>query len=181
MPEELARRETRLRKIREAKAALEGEAREQAEQEKARVEARLKERAKKEEERGRRFGGQPLQVPDPGQAKPEPKAQRNFTDPDSRIMKDGATKEFVQAYNAQAVVDREAQVIVAAEVTQEKNDKKQLVPMLEQVIARLGSKPQWAMADAGYFTEAGVTDGRLEGIDLFVAPDMQKHSDAAMQ
>ncbi len=100
---------------------------------------------------------------------------------DSRIMKDGATKEFVQAYNAQAVVDREAQVIVAAEVTQEKNDKKQLVPMLEQVIARLGSKPQWAMADAGYFTEAGVTDGRLEGIDLFVAPDMQKHSDAAMQ
>jgi transposase len=178
LPEELARRETRLRKIREAKAALEREAREQAEQEKARVEARLKERARKEEERGRRFGGRPPQGPDPEQAKPEPKAQRNFTDPDSRIMKDGATKEFVQAYNAQAVVDSEAQVIVAAEVTQEENDKKQLVPMLEQVIARLGSQPQRAMADAGYFTEAGVTDGKLEGIDLFVAPDKQKHSDA---
>ena len=177
LPQELARRETRLRKIREAKAALEREAREQAEQEKARVAARLKERAKKEEARGRRFGGRPPQAPDPEQAKPEPKAQRNFTDPDSRIMKDGATKEFVQAYNAQAVVDSEAQVIVAAEVTQEENDKKQLVPMLEQVIALMESKPQQAMADAGYFTEASVTDGRLEGIDLFVAPDKQKHSE----
>jgi len=92
-------------------------------------------------------------------------------------MKDGATKEFVQAYNAQAVVDSEAQVIVAAEVTQEGNDKKQLVPMLEQVIALMEGKPQRAMADAGYFREASVTDGRLEGIDLFVAPDKQKHSD----
>ena len=177
LPQELARRETRLGKIREAKEALEREAREQAEPEKARVEARLKERAKKEEERGRKFGGRPPQVPDPEQAKPEPKAQRNFTDPDSRIMKDGATKEFVQAYNAQAVVDSQAQVIVAAEVTQEGNDKKQLGPMLEQVKALMGSKPQQAMADAGYFSEASVTDGRLEGIDLFVAPDKQKHSD----
>ena len=177
LPPELARRETRLRKIREAKAELEREAREAAERKQAEVGARLKERAKKEEERGRKLGERPPQAPDPEQAKPEPKAQRNFTDPDSRIMKDGATKEFVQAYNAQAVVDSEAQVIVAAEVTQEANDKKQLVPMLEQVIALMESKPQRAMADAGYFTEASVTDGRLEGIDLFVAPDKQKHSD----
>ena len=60
---------------------------------------------------------------------PAPKAQRNFTDPESRIMKDGATKGFVQAYNAQAAVDGEAQVIVAAAVTQEANDKRQLAPM----------------------------------------------------
>src|SRR5579884_1431468 len=154
LPPELARRETRLRKIREAKAELEREAREAAERKQAEVGARLKERAKKEEERGRKLGERPPQAPDPEQAKPEPKAQRNFTDPDSRIMKDGATKEFVQAYNAQAVVDSEA-----------------------QVIALMESKPQRAMADAGYFTEASVTDGRLEGIDLFVAPDKQKHSD----
>ena len=57
------------------------------------------------EEGGRKLGGRPPLAPDPEQAKPEPKAQRNFTDPDSRIMKDGATKEFVQAYNAQAAVD----------------------------------------------------------------------------
>ena len=92
LPAELQRRETRLTKIREAKAALEREAREQAEAEKARVEARLKERAQQEAERGRKFGGRPPEAPDPEQAKPKPEAQRNFTDPDSRIMKDGATK-----------------------------------------------------------------------------------------
>src|SRR5208283_2626394 len=80
LPQELARRESRLKKIREAE-----------------VEARLEEREKQEEERGRKFGGRPPQAPPPEEAKPEPKAQRNFTDPDSRIMKDGATKEFVQA------------------------------------------------------------------------------------
>src|SRR5713226_5617094 len=178
LPAEWARREMRLAKIREAKAALEREAREQAEKEKARVEARLKEREKQEAERGRKFGGRPPQAPDPEQARPQPKAQRNFTDPDSRIMKDTATKEFVQAYNAQAAVDSHAQVIVAAAVTQEENDKKQLVPMLEQVKAVTGSKPQQATADSGYFSEANVTDPRLEGIDLLVAPDRQKHSEA---
>ncbi len=177
LPAELARRETRLSKIREAKAALEREAREQAEKEKARVEARLKEREKQEAERGRKFGGRPPEAPDPEQAKPEPKAQRNFTDPDSRIMKDGATKEFVQAYNAQAVVDSQAQVIVVAAVTQEANDKEQWVPMLEQVEILTGSEPQQATADAGYFSEANVTDPKLEGIDLWVAPDRQKHGE----
>jgi hypothetical protein len=105
LPEELGRRESRLRKIREAKAALEEEAREAAKKKQAEVEARLRERERQEEERGRKLGGRPPQAPDPKQAKPEPKAQRNFTDPDSRIMKDGATKEFVQGYNAQAAVD----------------------------------------------------------------------------
>ena len=142
-----------------------------------RVEARVKEREQQAAERGRKLGGRPPEAPDPEQAKPEPKAQRNFTDPDSRIMKDGATKEFVQAYNAQAAVDSEAQVIVAAEVTQEANDKQQLVPMLEQVKIVTGSQPQQATADSGYFSEAQVTDRRLEGIDLWVAPDRQKHGE----
>jgi len=177
LPAELQRRETRLAKIREAKAALEREAREKGEAEKARVEARVKEREQQEAERGRKLGGRSPQAPDPEQAKPEPKAQRNFTDPDSRIMKDGATKEFVQAYNAQAAVDSEAQVIVAAEVTQEANDKQQLVPMLEQVKIVTGSQPQQVTADSGYFSEAQVTDRRLEGIDLWVAPDRQKHGE----
>jgi transposase len=175
LPAELQRRETRLAKIREAKAALEREAREQAEKEKAQVEARLKERAQQEAERGRKFGGRPPEAPDLEKAKPEAKAQRNFTDPDSRIMKDGATKEFVQAYNAQAAVDSEAQVIVAASVTQDANDQKQLVPLLEQVKIVTGRKPQQATADSGYFSEANVTDARLVGIDLLVSPDRQKH------
>lgn len=175
LPAELARRESRLAKIREAKAALEREAKEQAEEEKVRVEAQLQEREKQEQERGRKWGGRKPQVPDPEQAKPDRKAQRNFTDPDSRIMKDGATKEFVQAYNAQAVVDSAAQVIVAASVTQQANDSQQLAPMLEQVKAMTGSQPQQATADAGYFSEKNVTDPNLAGIDLLVAPDRQKH------
>ena len=81
-------------------------------------------------------------MPDPEQAKPDPKAQRNFTDPESRIMPDGANKgSYVQGYNAQAAVDSQAQIIVAAEVTQEPNDSRQLVPMIKQVVANAGSTP----------------------------------------
>ena len=68
------------------------------------------ERARKEEETGKEIGGRPPQVPVPEEAKAHDKAQRNFTDPDSRIMMDGATKAFVQGYNAQIAVDGEAQV-----------------------------------------------------------------------
>jgi transposase len=177
LPAELARRESRLAKIREAKAALEREAKEPAEEAKARVEAQLQEREKQEQERGRQFGGRKPQVPEPEQARPEPKAQRNFTDPDSRIMKDGASQEFVQAYNAQAVVDSAAQVIVAAAVTQQANDKQQLVPMLEQVQAMTGKMPRQATADAGYFSEKNVTDPKLAGMNLLVPPDRQKHGE----
>jgi hypothetical protein len=108
---------------------------------------------------------------------PDPKAQRNFTDPESRIMKDGATKSFVQAYNAQAVVDGQAQVIVAAAITQETNDKRQLGPMLTQAVAACGAAPAVASADSGYFSEAAVTAEGLAGIDLHVAPDRQKHGE----
>ena len=175
LPAELARRESRLKKIAAAKAELEQEARERAEVEKAAAEAKLEERRKKEEEEGKKIGGRPPKVPDPEQAAPKMKAQKNFTDPESRIMMDGATKSFQQAYNAQAAVDSETQVIVAAAVTQEVNDKKQLVPMLEQTERNMGRKPENATADAGYFSEAAVTDPKVEGINLLVAPDRQKH------
>ena len=174
LPAELARRDSRLKKIAEAKAALEQEARERAVAEKAAVEARLKEREKQEEERGKKIGGRPPQVPDPEQAKPEPKAQRNFTDPDSRIMKDRATKSFVQGFNAQAAVDATAQVIVGCAITQQANDKQQLVPMLQQVEQNLGRKPEKATADSGYFSEAAVTDPKVKGVELLVPPDRQK-------
>ena len=178
LPEELARRESRLTKIREAKRALDQEAKARAEQQAEAARARLAERQRQEEETGRKAKGPGPQVPDPEQAQPEPKAQRNFTDPDSRIMKDGATKGFEQAYNAQVVVDSQAQIIVAAAVTQEANDKQQLVPMLGQVEQNLGQKPEKGSADAGYFSEPQVNDEKLEGIDLYVAPDRQKHGEA---
>ena len=174
LPAELARRESRLKKIAEAKAALEREARERATAGKAVAEAKLEERHRQEEERGKKMGGRPPQVPDPEQAEPAPKAQRNFTDPESRIMKDGATKSFMQAYNGQAAVDSHAQIIVAAALTQDANDKKQLVPMLERVERNMGRKPESATADAGYFSEAAVSDPQVKGIELLVPPGREK-------
>lgn len=180
LPAELARREKRLEKIAAAKAALEQEARERAEQEKAAVEAKLAERQKREQESGKKMGGRPPQAPDPEAAQPNPKAQRNFTDPDSRIMIDGATKSFLQAYNAQAAVDSQAQIIVAAEITQEANDKQQLLPMLQQVEQNVGRLPEKATADAGYFGEAAVTEASAKNVEVLVAPDRQKHGVAAV-
>ena len=175
LPKELERRESRLTKIREAKTALEQEAKEKAKVRAEEARAKIAERDQKEKETGEKPRGPGPKVPDPEQAKPEPKAQKNFTDPESRIMKDGATKGFEQAYNAQAVVDAEAQIIVAAAVTQEANDKKQLVPMVEEVKENLGKMPDKVSADAGYFSESNVTDKRLADVELYVPPDRQKH------
>ncbi len=173
LPAELAKRESRLKKIREAKRALEQEAKAQAELQVAAARARRAQRQQREKTTGQKLRGRRPRIPDPKQAKPEPKAQRNFTDPDSRIMKDAATKSFQQAYNAQLAVDSHAQVIVVAAVTQAANDSQQLVPMLGQVEHQLGRKPEKGSADAGYFSQAQLTDERLEGIDLYVAPAPQ--------
>jgi len=178
LPAELARRESRLRKIREAKAALEAAARAQAEQAAAQAREKLAARAQHEAETGKKMGGRPSQVPDPEQAQPAPTAQRNFTDPESRIMKNGATKGFEQAYNAQAAVDSTAQIIVAAAVTQEANDKQQLQPMLEKVKENCGRLPDKASADAGYFNTEHLTAETLSTVDLHVPPDRQKHGAA---
>jgi Transposase DDE domain len=90
-------------------------------------------------------------------------------------MVDGATQSFQQAYTAQAGVDSQAQIIVAAEITQAANDQQQLVPMLKPVQENLGRMPAQASADTGYFSEAAVTDPQLQGVDLVVPPDRQKH------
>ncbi len=175
---EMAQRESRLKKIAAAKAALEQEARERAEAAKKAAEEKLAERRQREEARGKKFGGHAPQVPDPEQARPGPTAQRNFTDPESRIMPDGGRKgSFVQAYNAQIAVDSAQQIIVAAEITQESNDKQQLAPMLERVAQNMGAKPQAATADTGSFSESQVTDERVNGIELYVAIGKQKHGE----
>jgi len=182
LPQELARRESRLKKIREAKAALEAEAKERAEAEAAEAHAKLEERARKEAETGKKGGGKAPEVHDPAEAKPDDKAQRNFTDPESRIMPDGANKgSFVQGYNAQIAVDAEAQVIVAYDVTQQTNDKKQLVPMAAHVVAALGQLADVTSADAGYFSEAAVEDPSLASTVLLVPPNRQKHGTTPTQ
>lgn len=178
LPAELARRESRLRKLREAKAALEAAARAQAEQAAEQTRPKLAERARREAQTGKKMGGRALQVPDPDHAQPAPTAQRNFTDPESRIMKDGATKGFEQAYNAQAAVDSTAQIIVASRLTQEPNDKQQLLPVVDQVQQNCGRLPAQLSADAGYFNTAQLTNDKLHNVDLYVPPDRQKHSAA---
>lgn len=162
LPEELTRREGRLQKIREAKAALEAEARDQA-------------RAAEAE---RQREGKPPSGKDPEQAKPEPKAQYNFTDPDSHIMK-VSNKGWDQCLNAEIAVN-ENQIIVAADVTDETNDKQQVRPMVEQAqqnVAAAGvtEKVKEMVADSGFYSEANVEYLEGEGIDPYIATERLKH------
>jgi len=102
----------------------------------------------------------------------DPKAQINFTDPDSRIMPDGANRgSFVQAYNCQAVVDEKAQIIVAAEATQTPNDKQQMVPMVSAAVRNTQMVPGELDADAGYFGEDAIREIEGRGVDVYCPPD----------
>jgi len=171
LPKELKRREDRLRKIREAKAALEQEAKDKAAMKAA--EAQQQQAAR---EREQAEAGPAPKVPGPVQAVPDAKAQRNFTDPESRIMPDGANKgSFMQGYNAQIAVDEQAQVIVAAELTQSANDARQLVPMARAIVENVGKLAETTSADAGYFSREAVAHPALEGTNLLVPPSRQKH------
>lgn len=149
LPQELAFRESRLKKIKEAKAALEQEAKEQAE---------------KAQAQGKKHTGVP-----------EEKAQRNFTDPDSRIMPAPGGKEFLQAYNCQAAVDSAHQVIVAAGVTNQPSDKTQALPMVKEIESNTGLLPKELSADAGYFSATAIEDLYNLGVDPFIPPDKTRH------
>jgi len=184
LPKELARRESRLAKIREAKAALEAEAKAKAKAKaKAEADASAEQAKAKSQERDAETGPTPPEAapkaPDPQEAKPAPKAQRNFTDPESRIMPDGANKgAFVQGYNAQIAVDAEAQIIVAADVVQAPNDVRQLVPMAEAIVANVGALAETTSADAGYFSKENVEHPALATTNLLVPPSRLKHGQA---
>jgi hypothetical protein len=171
LPAELAQRETRLRKIREAKVELERQARQQAEEKRAKIERRLRERQQKAAETGHPLRGKLPAMPDPATATPKPMAVVNLTDSDSRVMREGGRSGFVQAFNAQAAVDGDQQIIVAAEVTNQQGDRAQLVPMLQQVEQNTGAKPDKVSADTGYYSPEQVWSPEVAGIDLYVKPD----------
>src|SRR5664280_746620 len=178
LPAELARRESRLAKLQEAKRALEAEARQQAEEKKAAVEARIAERHQQQECTGKKIRGAEPKTSDPDTATPEAQAQRNFTDPESRIMPSGSQKgAFVQGYNAQIAVDGQAQIIVAVDVIQQTTDNHQLAPMLEQTERNTGAWPQAASADSGYWNPQQVEKIQGQGIDLHVASGKKKHGE----
>jgi transposase len=169
LPEELRNRETRLRKIREAKAQLESEMREEAEREQA-----FKEEQKAAKSRGEQVfkdGRKRKWTRDEsGEVTPKSNTQRNLTDPDSRLMMDASSGKYEQAYNPQIAVDDEAQIIVAARVVSAPNDFAQLVPTLEEVKQNLGQMPVAATADAGYFSARAITDRKVKDVDLYVPP-----------
>jgi transposase len=149
LPRELAFRESRLKKIREAKEALEEEAKRKAE-----IAAASNKKST---------------------GVPDDKAQINFTDPESRIMPAPGGKHFIQAYNAQAAVDSAHQVIVAAEVTNKPTDRGQSKPMMEVVKVNIGQLPQQISADAGYFSSDAIANLTAQGIDVYMPPDKMGH------
>jgi hypothetical protein len=171
LPEDLRFKQDRLRKIKEAMTSLEQQA--QAEAEARRQEMRQKELSLEREGRTRK-GKKPKEPT----GEPDSKAQRNFTDPESRIMKDGASKSFEQAYNCQAAVDAQSQIIVATNVTQQTNDKQQVEPMVETIKENTGGgKPKKLSADTGYFSESNIAYLEGEEIDGYVATGRYKHGD----
>jgi myosin heavy subunit len=173
LPQELRWRQQRLEKIREAKAALEAEAQAAEEKRRQEKESQRVNKVKSEKAKAAKSEDEPS-PPEP--VRPAEKAQRNFTDPDSRIMMDGATKSFEQSYNCQAAVDSKAQVIVAAQVTHQANDKQQVEPLVQELKINLqGKKPAQLSADAGYFSESNVVLLQEEGIEPYIATGRQKH------
>ncbi len=171
LPDELARRQSRLAKLREAKAALEAEAARAAAESaaaKARERGADEQTAVEEAEQARRT------------ATPKPKAQRNFTDPDSKIMKT-ADGSFHQCFNAQAVVDEQDQVIVAAELNDCAADVANLIPMTEQVGVNTGQAPGQMLADAGYCSDDNLEQAgeatKRTGTEFLIATGRQKHNE----
>jgi transposase len=163
VPAELARRKTRLVKLRAAKEAIETEAKEKAAQ---KAEQRAKDKGATEDE-ARAAGEQAAKT-----ATPEGRAQRNFTDPESRMMK--TNEGFQYAFNGQAVVDEEAQVIIATQVTNQAADAPQLMDMIERADANLGAADiddtfDTALADAGYCSEDNLNVAEEAGVDVLIA------------
>jgi transposase len=171
IPEEIARREKRLSKLREAKAIIEARHAARVAEKQLEYEAKLAERAARRE-RGERVGGRD---PKPPATTPEATDQYNFTDPESRIMKAGTGEHFEQSYNAQAVVDTEGSLLVlGAYVTDAPNDKQQLVPAVASVVTV--REVTQVLADTGYFSEAAVAAVESDGgPTAYVAVEKTSH------
>jgi transposase len=162
LPDWVADKQKRLEKIREAKEALEKKAQER--------DAEAIRKRKDKRAKGKRSRGRP---PKRKMGEPEDKEQRNFTDPDSRIMKtpDG----FQQCFNAQAAVDASSQVIVGQSLTQSATDRGQLIPLVDAVRKATSKDPKEISADCDYCTEANLEELEARGIRGYVATGKQQH------
>jgi transposase len=182
LPDELKRRQDRLKAIEEAMQRLEQEAKERAEAKKRRE--REQAQAEREASGQKPRGPKPKPIPDI----PEDKAQTNFTDPDAKIMKT-SNKGYDYCFNAQAVVDEEFQIIVGADVKPAANDKQRATPLAEDTLTNLdaagierpreddGTQAKIPLtADTGYFSEDNVNDLETQGFDPYISVERQKHN-----
>jgi transposase len=167
--DEIKFRQVRLERLAQAKAALEARAEDRYQAELAAYQEKLRER--KAEERGRKPGGRPPQPPQPG---PREKDQYNFTDPESRIMKNSTDDGFDQHYNAQVGVDQESLLIGANTVSQAATDKQEAVPTVEAIDERVG-KPEAVALDKGYFSEKNIEELEARKIEPYIATGRESH------
>jgi len=169
--EEITRRQLRLENLERAKAVLEARAQERYEAEQAEYEAKLREREEKAKQNKRRPGGKP---PQPPQASPRDKDQYNFTDPDSRIMKNSTDDGFDQHYNVQVAVDQASLLIVGESLSNHPNDKGEAEPTLAAIPKQLGPIDAAAM-DNGFFSPANIQACQQRGIEPYIATGRQTH------
>ena len=169
--DEITLREKRLAGLAKAKAVLEARAQERYEAEQAEYEAKMREREKKARKTKRGHRGRKPKPPEPG---PRDKDQYNFTDPDSRIMKNSTNEGFDQHYNVQVAVEQESFLVVANGLSNHPNDKQEAEPMLDAIDPRLG-KPKAAAMDNGYFSTANITACEQRSIDPFIATGKEAH------
>lgn len=169
--DEVALREERLANLAKAKVVLEARAQERFAAEQAEYEAKLRERAEKTKRTGRKPGGRPPLPPTPG---PHDNDQYNFTDPDSRIMKNSTDEGFDQQYNTQAVVDHASLLIVATALSNHPNDRHEAAPAVDAISLKIG-KPKAAALDNGYWSSANAKTLEERGIDAYIATGREPH------
>jgi transposase len=171
LEDELNLRQERLVNLAQARKVLEERASERYAAEKAEYEAKLKERSKKARKRHHKPKGRPPQPPEPG---PRDKDQYNFTDPDSRIMKNSTNDGFDQHYNVQVAADQESMLIVAHVISNHPNDKQEALPTLKAMPAEIG-RPAAVAMDNGYFSEANIQDCEQLGVEPYIATGREPH------
>jgi transposase len=169
--DEIARRETRLQRLAEAKEVLQARAAERTAAEQAEYEAKMAERTERERETGKRTPGRPPQPPVPG---PRDLDQYNFTDPESRIMKNPTNAGFEQDYNVQVAVDQAKLLIVGYSLSNHPNDSHEAEPTLQAIPTAIGT-PEAAALDTGYFGPATLSACAKRGIDPYIATGRDPH------
>jgi hypothetical protein len=172
LPQEIARREERLKRLAEAKTVLEARAAERVALEQAAYEAKMREREANQQRTGKKPPGRPPAPPTPG---PKDGDQYNFTDPDSRIMKNSRDEGFSQQYNAQAAVDQQAGFIVGYSLSNHANDQQEVGPTLKNVPEAIGAVAAAAL-DTGFFSEANINALQAAGIEPYIATGRDPHN-----